>query len=221
MVLDAIGRERRPGRKGRENSWRGTFSLKEAGERVVVLDAIGSDAVGIGDLVRYLHALDEASDHVTLSTHGETHEGRTLYHLTITSVENHANLDRIRADNAKLADPRLLAGDAEAERILEELPGIAWLSYSIHGDEVSPCDSAMVVAYRLAAGTDEASRRMRDELVVLLDPLQNPDGRERYLAQIETLRGIVANTSDAILIDEPWLDEALMSDLSCGKMTHL
>lgn len=155
--------------------------------------APGADAVRYEALVRYLHALDDASDLVTLTPYATTHEGRALYYLTITSPANHARLDQVRADAAKLADPRRLETGAEGDRIVRELPGIAWLAYSIHGDEVSPCDSAMVIAYRLAAGRDDATRRLRDELVILIDPLQNPDGRERYLAQVETLRGKVPN----------------------------
>ena len=120
--------------------------------------------------LRCLHALAEASDLVTLTPHGETHEGRTLYHLTITSRRNHERLDEILAGGARLADPRGLSED-QAEGIIESLPGIAWLAYSIHGDEVSPCDSAMMIAYVLAAGRDEATQRLRDELVVNIDPL--------------------------------------------------
>ena len=94
--------------------------------------------------------------------------------MTITSRRNHERLEAIRADSHTLADPRRLADDAEAQRILRDLPGIAWMAYSIHGDEVSPCDSAMVLAYVLAAGRDQATQRLLDELVILIDPLQNP-----------------------------------------------
>ncbi|MCH8270987.1 MAG: hypothetical protein IH985_07225 [Planctomycetes bacterium] len=160
---------------------------------------VGSKAVRYDELVRYLEALAAASDLVTLSTHGMTHEGRLLYHVTITSVANHARLDRIQADNAKLADPRTLAGSEEAQQIIDNLPGIAWLAYSIHGDEVSQCDAAMQLAYQLAAGTDESTRSLRNELVIHIDPSQNPDGRERYLSQIETLIGKVPNPDIAAM----------------------
>jgi hypothetical protein len=70
---------------------------------------------------------------------------------------------------------------------------VAWLAYTIHGDELSGTDASMLVAYRLAAAEDERTRRLRDELVVHIDPLMNPDGRERYLAQLQALRGKVEN----------------------------
>ncbi len=154
---------------------------------------VGAKAVRYDELTRYLKALAASSDLVTLNTHGQTHEGRPLFHLTITSPANHARLDQIRQDNAKLADPRLLANPAEADRIIADMPAIAWLAYSIHGDEVSQCDAAMQLCYQLVAGTDDATRALRDKLVIHINPSQNPDGRERYLSQIETLIGKVPN----------------------------
>lgn len=155
--------------------------------------SVGERAVRYDALVRYLRALADASPRVTLSPYAESHEGRTLFYLTITGERNQARLATIQADNAKLADPRLLSGPEEAERILDGLPGIAWLAYAIHGDELSSTDAAMQVAYELAAGTDESTRKLRDELVIHIDPLMNPDGRERYLAQLQQLTGLVPN----------------------------
>jgi hypothetical protein len=154
---------------------------------------IGQRAVRYEPMVRYLQLLAEASPWVTITPYATSHEGRTLYYLTISSEKNLARLDAIRAENAKLADPRLLADDAEAERIVESLPGVAWMAYSIHGDELSSTDAAVQLAYQLAAGTDEATRQLREELVIHIDPLMNPDGRERYLSQLEPLAGKVPN----------------------------
>ena len=158
----------------------------------VIGHPVGDRAVRYEALVRYLRALDEASDLVTLTTYGQTHEGRALRFLTITSRENHDRLERIKADNAKLADPRDLS-DGEARRLVERQPGVAWMAYAIHGDELSSTDAAMQVAYLLVAGTDAATRALRDELVIHIDPLMNADGRERYLAQLQTLQGNVVN----------------------------
>lgn len=155
---------------------------------------IGDGAARYEAMERYLHALADASPLATLAPYAQSHEGRALYVLTITSERNHARLAEIRDANGKLADPRRLDSPAEADRIIGELPGIAWMAYSIHGDELSGTDAALLLAYQLVAGTDELTRRMRDELVVLIDPTQNPDGRERYLQQLQHLTGKVANT---------------------------
>ena len=155
---------------------------------------IGDGAVRYAPAVRYLRALADASPLVTLTPYAETHEGRALYFLTITSAANHARLDKIKADNAKLADPRRLRSPEEADQIIENLPGVAWLAYAIHGDELSSTDAALMVAYQLAAGTDARTQALRDELVIHIDPMMNPDGRERYLHQLQILTGKVPNS---------------------------
>jgi hypothetical protein len=159
----------------------------------VIGHAVGERAADYEALVGYLRELDEATELVTLTPYARSHEGRTLFYLTITSKPNHERLDEIKADNAKLADPRMLADPGAAQRIIERLPGVAWLAYSIHGDELSSSDAAMQVAYLLAAGTDDLTRALRDELVIHIDPLMNPDGRQRYLGQLQTLAGKVPN----------------------------
>lgn len=159
----------------------------------IIGHGVGEKAVRYEALIRYLRILTDSSEFVTMTQYATSHEGRALYYLTITSPENRARLDQIKVDNAKLADPRTLASQEEAEGIIETLPGIAWLAYSIHGDEMSGVDSSMQVAYLLAAGQDEATKKLRDELVIHIDPTQNPDGRERFLSQIYALQGKVAN----------------------------
>jgi hypothetical protein len=142
----------------------------------------------------YIHALAKASPLVKVAAYAESHEGRKLYYVTISNAANHAKLAQIKADNAKLADPRKLATVAEADPIIASMPAIAWLAYSIHGDELSGTDASMLVAYYLTAGQDERFKKLRDELVVHIDPSQNPDGRERYLGQLQHLTGKVPNT---------------------------
>jgi hypothetical protein len=154
---------------------------------------VGQRPVRYEALDRYFKALADASPLVTLTPYAQSHEGRTLHYLTITSQPNHGRLEAIRTDNVKLADPRRIRDPQDADRIIETLPGIAWMAYSIHGDELSSTDAAIQVAYHLAAGTDEGTRKLREELVVHIDPLMNPDGRERYLEQLEHLAGKTPN----------------------------
>ena len=160
----------------------------------VVGYSVDDKAVRYEPLVRYMQKLAEVSDKVTLTSYGKTHEGRELYYMTITSKANHKRLDRIKAGNAKLADPRKLKNDKEAQKLLDKQPAVAWMGYSIHGDELSSTDAAMHLAYQLAAGKDKATRKLLDEVVVHIDPLMNPDGRERFLGQLEQLNGQVANS---------------------------
>jgi len=67
------------------------------------------------------------------------------------------------------------------------------MAYSIHGDELSGADAGVQLAYQLAAGTDSFSKLIRDSLIVCIDPLQNPDGRTRFLGQMTQWNGVMIN----------------------------
>ncbi|UCG51580.1 MAG: hypothetical protein JSW58_15560 [Candidatus Latescibacterota bacterium] len=153
---------------------------------------LGARPVTYDEIVRYITYL-ERFPNVTLVKYGETYEGRDLHYLTITSEENSKRLADIQKNIAKLADPRLLAGESEARAIIEDTPAVAWLLYSIHGDELSSSDAALQLAYQLVAGEDEMTRRIRDEVVCCIDPLENPDGRARWTKQIEQWNGVIPN----------------------------
>ena len=155
--------------------------------------AVGSRLATVDEIHRYYQALSDQSKHVQLRTYGQTHEGRDLVTLVVSSPENMALLDVIREQIGRLADPAKLSRPEEAEEIIRHAPAIAWLGYSIHGDETSPADAAVWVAYQLAAGQDEVTQDILKNVVVCIDPLQNPDGRERYLAQMRMFGGKVAN----------------------------
>ncbi|MCK5269645.1 MAG: hypothetical protein KAJ46_02625 [Sedimentisphaerales bacterium] len=154
---------------------------------------IDEGAVRYPAMVRYLKELAKASPRVRLTSHGMTYEGRILYYLTITSPDNLSRIEEIKADNAKLADPRKLRDSDQANRLLEELPAVAWLTYSIHGDELSSTDAAIYIAWRLAAGDDKVTQKLLNEIVIHIEPLANPDGRERYMSQLEQLSGMISS----------------------------
>ena len=128
-----------------------------------------------------------------------------LIYAVISSPENIANLDQIKADMARLADPRETDADTAAEMIAD-LPAVSWLSYSVHGNEIAPTDAAMLTAYHLLAsrGDDRVADILRDTVVVI-DPLQNPDGRDRWIHQFYTAVGLEPD-SDRLSAEhnEPW-----------------
>ncbi|PJA26256.1 MAG: hypothetical protein CO189_11790 [candidate division Zixibacteria bacterium CG_4_9_14_3_um_filter_46_8] len=146
---------------------------------------LGQKAVRYEPTVEYLQALDKASPMAELREYGVTHEGRKMYYLIVSSAENLARLDNIKASLGKLADPRKISGKGEADRIIEETPVAAWMAYSIHGDELSGTDASLQLAYQLAAGIDDLTKKIRDNVVVLIDPSENPDGRERFLSMMQ------------------------------------
>ncbi len=160
---------------------------------------VGEKAVRYDPLMRYLEVLAASSDRITLNPYGKTHEGRTMVHLFITSPENHRRLDQLKAGNGKLADPRKLENAAAGRALIETHPATAIMAYSIHGDELSSTDAAMQLAYQLVAGTDDGTKSLLDQVITIIDPLQNPDGRERHLASIEQRTGAISSTSSTFL----------------------
>ncbi len=132
------------------------------------------------DLERYYKTLAAASNRVRLEPYGKSIEGRTLYLVILSTPENLARLDAIRAATAKLADPRTTTPE-EAQALAASSPTVVWLSYNVHGNEAVSSEAAMQVAYELAASQDAVVLDWLQHAVILLDPVLNPDGRERYV----------------------------------------
>ena len=156
-----------------------------------LLRPLGEWPLRYHELAAYLKALEGKSPRVKIETHATTFEGRKLYNVFISSPENIQNLEKIRTQVASYSDPATPA--READGMLGKLPAVAWMAYSVHGDECSGVDAAMAVIYYLAASTDASVRQLLDRVVVIVDPTQNADGRERYLSMLETYRGSVPN----------------------------
>lgn len=132
---------------------------------------IGSRYTRHDRLVAYLEQLARVSDRVQIEHIGQTYEGRPLVLLTISSPRNLARLDAIKAQRRQLVDP--------AAPIPADAPAVAWLAYSVHGNETSSGEAALLTAWYLAASQDAETQRWLEEAVVVIDPSQNPDGRDR------------------------------------------
>ena len=135
------------------------------------------------DEVRRCFETWAATGRLVWTEYARSHEGRPLNYAVIASPENAARLGDIRTALAELGDPRGRS-DADVSRIIEQTPALAWLAYCIHGDEISGTDAALAVTYHLIAARGGDAAALLSELVVIIDPLQNPDGRNRYLHQL-------------------------------------
>ncbi len=142
--------------------------------------SLGEQFTPYFEVERYYKTLAGASDRVKLEPYGKTYEGRTLYTVIVSSPTNLARLDVIRAATAKLADPRKTTAD-EAQKLAAETPVVLWYSYNVHGNEAASSEAAMQFSYELAASQDERVRNWLDNAVLVIDPMANPDGRDRYV----------------------------------------
>ncbi|BCS31560.1 peptidase M14 [Luteitalea sp. TBR-22] len=134
-------------------------------------------------VITYLKALAQAAPTRTrFIEYGRTWEGRPLVVLAIASADRIAQLDSVQAGLKKLADPRGLAA-GEEERLVGSLPVGVWLMHAVHGNEISSVDAALLEAYHLLAAQGDAQvDAILRETLVLIDPLENPDGRARFVA---------------------------------------
>jgi hypothetical protein len=154
---------------------------------------MGSRPIKHEEMMRYFRYLDENFPTASLMNYAKSYEGRQLVYLVVTGDEHAGELESIRRSHEKLADPRLI-GNAEAEQIIAAMPAVAWMAYGIHGDELSSSDAAVQLAYQLVAGEDETTRFIRKEVITLIDPMENPDGRMRWLKQVEQWNSVVTST---------------------------
>ena len=120
------------------------------------------------------------SDRLRVFTIGKTPEHRSQYLLAISSPSNLARLDEIKEQLGSLIDPRKLKAGPALDQLIQNLPIVVWLSYSIHGSESAAFEAGIQVLYQLLASNDPALREALDHAVVLINPCQNPDGHERF-----------------------------------------
>lgn len=142
-------------------------------------------------LLRYLTRLTDKSDKLSMWEYGRTHENRPLTMLAVTSSQNQENLEEIRKQHLNtLHNPEATGGT--------ETPLVLWLGYSVHGDESSPGNAAMLVAYYLAASEGSEIENMLDSTIILIDPCLNPDGftRAATWSNMHTHNTIASDPSD-------------------------
>jgi hypothetical protein len=164
---------------------------------------IGSRFTHWERIAAYFDALAAASPRVKVWEYGRSYEGRPLKLAAISTPENLARLDEIRGERLRLSEPAGLPA-GERERLAKRLPVVIWLAYGVHGDEAASSEAAMVTAYALAAAQGEMGE-MLDSTIVLIDPLCNPDGRERYVHGYEQRQGDAPNGHrDAAEHFQPW-----------------
>jgi hypothetical protein len=149
-------------------------------------------------VMSYFEKLAELSDKITFHEYARTYENRSVNYAIITSADNHSNLDEIRAQNLKVANtPNSVS--------VNEEPVVVWMSYNVHGNEPSSSEAAMQTAYRLIASTDSETQNWLDNAVIIIDPMINPDGRDRYVYWYKSSQANVLNVNaEDLEHDEIW-----------------
>jgi len=151
-------------------------------------------------LTWYLKELAERSDRVEYQEYATSYENRPLFHLVITSPENHRRLEEIRLEHLKLSDP-----DRSSSLPVGEMPLVVRLGYGVHGNESSASNASVLVAYFLAASRSGKVSDYLDSMVILLDPCLNPDGFNRHASWVNMHKSMVPmRDGNSRGFSEPW-----------------
>ncbi|PQJ32053.1 zinc carboxypeptidase [Nonlabens arenilitoris] len=136
-------------------------------------------------LIEYMRTLARESDRISIENRGTTYEGRPIVLLTITSAKNHENLDQIQADHVALTEGSTAS--------TANMPIVVYQGFSIHGNEPSGSNAALLLAYHLAAGQGAEMDELLDNTVILFDPSFNPDGLQRFAGWVNQHKSINVN----------------------------
>lgn len=131
-----------------------------------------ADAKQITD---YFRRLAKASDRVLIKEVGLTTEGKPFIVAIISSRANHQNLETYRQYQQLLADPRKIS-DKKAEEIISKGKTVVMINCSLHATEIGASQMSMQLAYDLATGNDPETKKILDNVILLLTPMHNPDG---------------------------------------------
>jgi hypothetical protein len=135
---------------------------------------IGSHHTRHDRIVSYFQELARHSDRATYQEIGRTYGHRVMPVLTVTSPRNHGRLEEIRVRHLQASDP------AAAPVPAADRPVIVHLGYGVHGNETSSSEAAMLTAYWLVAGQTAEVQGYLDQGVFHIEPVLNPDGRDRH-----------------------------------------
>lgn len=159
---------------------------------------IGNSHISHDRLVNYMTALANSSDRISISKRGKTFEGRPLILLTVTSKENHQKIESIRKEHLSL-------NTNNSKKDYSQMPVVLYQGYSIHGNEPSGSNAAMLYAYHLAASNSKELLNALKNSIILLDPCFNPDGLQRFAHWANTNKSINPNPDNNDReFDENW-----------------
>lgn len=196
-----------PDKEGYQEMWPGVSYNHDIPTHQQILGYnVGEKITNHVDMLHFFSELERAAPtRIKLFEYGRTWEGRKLIYAVIGSAENLASLDLFSKDMKTLADPRVTSKQ-QVSRLVDKLPGSVWLGYGVHGNEISSTDAAMMTAYHLlAAPNDVINKKILENTLVFIDPLQNPDGRSRFTSRYYASLGM-EDSADRMSAEqnEPW-----------------
>ena len=166
---------------------------------------VGSSHVSHDRLVQYMYALANSSPRILIEDRGKTYEGRPLLLLTVSSKENLNKINQIRENHISFTDGNI-------KKQSHKRPIIIYQGYSIHGNEPSGSNAALLYAYYLAASNNPKLINQLNNSIILLDPSFNPDGLQRFAHW--------ANTNKSLYLNSDSNDREFSENWPKGRTNH-
>lgn len=156
---------------------------------------LGSEFTRHADVIDYFQHLNEHSPRLQFKVYGKTSERRTLGYAVISAAANLENLEQIRQQHLQTAGLNEQSGSGNSSK------AVVWLSYNVHGNEASSTEAAMKTAYELVSARPDLLK----DLIIIMDPNLNPDGRDRYVNWYNQVKSTPYNKAQvAAEHHEPW-----------------
>lgn len=131
-------------------------------------------------IYKYFRALADKSNRVKVFVAGKTDEGRDLLVVAIANEDTIRNLEQYRGYLAQLADPRKIT-DEQARDVIAKAKPVYHFTAGLHSGETGPPEMVMELGYRLAVEDSPLINAIRDNVIVMITPVLEPDGRDRYV----------------------------------------
>jgi hypothetical protein len=182
---------------------RGSYRANVPRPQSILRFDVGEHHTTYAQMERVIEEIAKAApDRVKIFDIGLTNEHRMQHLVAISSPANMARLDEIRSRNAQLADPRAISASG-ASAIAQSNPLIAWMAYTIHGNESASFEAMMQVVYQLAASNEPKTLEILENTVVLVVTGENPDGHERFVTWYNS---VATGNPDRAALEhrEPW-----------------
>lgn len=182
---------------------RGAYRAEVPRPQTILRYDVGDHHTTYAQMEKVIEEIAKAApDRVKIFDIGLTNEHRMQHIVAISSPQNMARLDQIKAANTRLTDPRATS-PSEANSIIQNNPTIAWMAYTIHGNESASFETMMQVIYQLAASNEPATLDILNNTVVLVITGENPDGHERFATWYNS---VALGNADRAAFEhrEPW-----------------
>lgn len=132
------------------------------------------------DILKYMNALADASPNVRVFPIGKTSEGREMVIVAVSNAVTMGAIEKYKDFLAKLADPRVVQTEQEADAVIAQAKPIYWLTGNLHSGESGAAEVSMELAYRLAVDENPLIKAIRDNMIVLITPSLEPDGHDKH-----------------------------------------